>query len=291
MAADLARSYAERGYALAEGLLSPKLLGDLRRVTDDLIERARKLQGSNGRFDLEPEHTAQAPKVRRINDPVSAHPLYDELMRSDLLLDLVSELIGPDVRFQGNKLNTKSGGGGSAVEWHQDFAFYPHTNADLLAVGIALDDSTLGNGCLLAVPGSHRGPVLDHHSGGVFAGAISSSQPGIDLEQAVPLEVSAGGVSIHHVKLLHGSAPNRSPGPRRLLLFQYAAADAWPLVPLMGIEAFDAAIVRGSPARQFRMVADTVRIPLPEPASAGSIFEIQQSAVQRPLSARAQGPG
>jgi phytanoyl-CoA hydroxylase len=283
MSPELSRSYLERGYALAPGLLPPGLLTDLRQVTDELIEQSRALRCSNGRFDLEPGHTSHLPMVRRINDPVTAHPLYDELMRSDLLLELVSELIGPDVRFQGNKLNTKSGGGGSAVEWHQDFAFYPHTNDDLLAVGVALDDSTLGNGCLLAVPGSHRGPVLDHHSGGVFAGAISPSDPCIGLEAAVPLEVSAGGISVHHVKLVHGSAPNRSARQRRLLLFQYAAADAWPLVRLQSMDDFDAAIVRGKPVRKFRMAAGTARIPLPEPASAASIFEIQQSARHRTL--------
>lgn len=279
----LAQTYTDSGYAIINGVIPPDQLHDLREVTDSVIEQARSLDRSNRRFDLEPGHTSDTPMVRRINDPVTAHPLFDELMRSGMLLDLVSALVGPDIRFQGNKLNTKSGGGGSAVEWHQDFAFYPHTNDDLLAVGIALDDSTLENGCLMVVPGSHRGPVLDHHHDGVFAGAVSPSRSDIDLEQAVPLEVSAGDISIHHVKLVHGSAPNRSARQRRLLLFQYAAVDAWPLLPLLGIDAFNAAIVRGSPAAQFRMTADAVRIPLPEPASVGSIFEIQQSAHERPL--------
>ncbi|HEY7144207.1 MAG TPA: phytanoyl-CoA dioxygenase family protein [Streptosporangiaceae bacterium] len=283
MDASLARGYAERGYAAVPGFLPPGLLRDLRAVTDTLLERATGLTESDSRFDLEPGHSARTPMVRRINDPVTAHPLFAEVMRSSPLLDLVGGLIGPGIRFQGNKLNTKSGDGGSAVEWHQDFAFYPHTNDDLLAVGIALDDSVLATGCLLAIPGSHRGPVLDHHHDGVFAGAISPARSGIDLAAAVPLEVPAGGISVHHVKLVHGSAPNRSGRQRRLLLFQYAAADAWPLLPLAGLDAFNAAMVRGKPAARFRMTADTVRIPLPEPASVRSIFEIQESARERPL--------
>ena len=280
---ELSQSYAEHGYAVSEGLLAPSLLADLQKVTCDLIEQSRGLDKSNSRFDLEPSHTAHSPMVRRINDPVTAHPLYDELMRSDLLLDVVSVLIGSQIRFQGNKLNTKSGGGGSAVEWHQDFAFYPHTNDDLLAVGIAIDDATVDNGCLLVVPGSHRGPVFDHHSDGIFAGAINPSQAGVELNQAVPMEVSAGSVSVHHVKMIHGSAPNRSGRQRRLLLFQYAAVDAWPILPLHDMDAFNAAIVRGQPTDQFRMTSGPVRIPLPEPESAASIFEIQQSARRRPL--------
>ncbi len=240
--------YAKYGYTIVRDVIPPDLLHDLRAVTDDLMEQARGVPASNDRFDLEPGHTPETPMVRRINDPVTAHPLFDQLMRSDLLLDLVSGLIGPDIRFQGNKLNTKCGGGGSAVEWHQDFAFYPYTNDDLLAVGIALDDSTIANGCLLALPGSHLGPVLDHHHDGVFAGAISPARSGISLDAAVPLEIPAGSISVHHVKLVHGSAPNQSAGQRRLLLLQYAAADAWPLIPLASMEAFDAAIVRGRPA-------------------------------------------
>jgi ectoine hydroxylase-related dioxygenase (phytanoyl-CoA dioxygenase family) len=102
-------------------------------------------------------------------------------MRSDAILDCVAPLIGPGVRFQGDKLNMKTAEVGSPVEWHQDFAFYPHTNDELLAVGIALDDCLLENGCLLVIPGSHKGPVLDHHQDGVFVGAISPSRAGVDL--------------------------------------------------------------------------------------------------------------
>ena len=104
-----------------------------------------------------------------------------------------SPLLRDGVRFQGDKLNMKTAIAGSPVEWHQDFAFYPHTTDDLLAVGIALDDSTLENGCLMAMCGSHLGPVLDHHQDGVFIGAISPSRESIDLGGAVPLEIKAGG--------------------------------------------------------------------------------------------------
>ena len=53
---------------------------------------------------------------------------------------------GRGVRQQGDKLNMKSPGVGSPVQWHQDWAFYPHTNDDILAVGLAIDDTTIENG-------------------------------------------------------------------------------------------------------------------------------------------------
>ena len=97
----------------------------------------------------------------------------------------------------------KTAGGGSAVEWHQDIAFYPYTNDDVLAVGVCLDDHTLENGCMLMVPGSHKGPVLDHHQDGYFIGAISPSRGETDLSTAVPVEVGAG--RHHHPP--HADAP------------------------------------------------------------------------------------
>src|SRR5438445_3683766 len=93
---------------------------------------------------------------------------------------------------------------------------YPHTNDDLLAVGVALDDGTLENGCLLMLPGSHRGPILDPRQDGVFVGAIDVEREGVDVPGAVPVTVGAGDITLHHARMLHASAPNTSSFPPRL---------------------------------------------------------------------------
>ena len=142
------------------------------------------------------------------------------------MLDIVAQLIGPSIYCNGDKLNMKIGGVGSPVEWHQDWAFYPHTNDDLLAIGVAIDDSTVENGCLMVIPKTHKGRIYDHNQDGAFVGAIT--EEGFRPDNAVPILLKAGGISIHHVRVLHGSAPNLSPNPRRLLLFQFVAGDAWP---------------------------------------------------------------
>ncbi|MFO0004491.1 MAG: phytanoyl-CoA dioxygenase family protein, partial [bacterium] len=96
-------------------------------------------------------------------------------------------LWGPDIRYDHSKLNLKSAGFGSPVEWHQDWAFYPHTNDDLAAVGVMMDDMRLENGPLLCIPGSHRGPVFDHHDPqGIFCGALDPSKAAVDYAGAVP---------------------------------------------------------------------------------------------------------
>jgi ectoine hydroxylase-related dioxygenase (phytanoyl-CoA dioxygenase family) len=88
------------------------------------------------------------------------------------------------------------------------------------------------------------------------------------------VEVKAGSISIHHANMLHGSAPNRSSQPRRLLLYQFAAVDAWPLSGVPGLDSFNRNVLRGEPTFAYRMTAMNVRIPRPQPDRVGSIFEI-----------------
>jgi ectoine hydroxylase-related dioxygenase (phytanoyl-CoA dioxygenase family) len=273
--ADQISYYRENGFLGVEDVVPRALIEEARAVVEDFVEQSRAVTEHTSVFDLEPGHSPEEPRVRRLKEPCAIHPIFDRICRLDAILDIVAALIGPEIRYQGSKLNMKWAQYGSPVEWHQDFAFYPHTNDDLLAVGVAIDDCTLENGCLLVVPGSHRGPVLDHHQDGVFVGAITPSREQVDLSRAVPVEVRAGGISIHHVNLLHGSAPNRSSRPRRLLLYQYAAVDAWPLSGVPDLDAFNAHILRGEPTFAYRLTAMVARIPRPQPARVGSIFEIQ----------------
>lgn len=269
--------YQTQGYLIVENVLRADEVDTARAIVDDFVEASRLVTEQNRHFDLEPGHTAENPKVRRMSSPVTYHPFFDELMRDPRVLDMLSPLIGHAIRAQGNKLNMKPPEVGSAVEWHQDFAHYPHTNDDLCAVGIALEDATEENGCMMVVPGSHKGPILDHHQDGVFIGAISPRRDHIDLSSAVPLVLSAGSLSIHHARTLHGSAQNTSLHGRRLLLYQYAAVDAWPLGGVSDWSAFNANILRGEPTHDFRLVSMTARTRLPAGERAGGgIYELQK---------------
>jgi len=274
--------YQENGYLAIEGVFTAEEMAEARAVVDDLVQRSRAVAGHTDLYDLEPGHTPESPRVRRLKSPITAHPVFERLARSARLLDLVTALIGPQIRLHGNKLNMKSAEYGSPVQWHQDFSFYPHTNDDLLAVGIALDDCLPENGCMLMIPGSHRWPILDHHQDGCFVGAIDPEREGIDLRQAVAAPVHAGGITIHHCRTLHGSAANTSPRPRRLFLVELAAVDAFPVLGIPDLAAFDAKIWRGRPTASYRVKEMDIRLPLPKHERGGSIYEIQT-----PLRARA----
>ncbi len=277
--------YQSDGYLAIEGVLSNDELSDLRRVTDEFIEKSRSLTKTDSIYDLGPDHSAETPRLRRISNPITQHPVYDAMLRHKGILDRVEQLIGPGVRQNGDKLNFKLPEQGSPVQWHQDWAFYPHTNDDLLAVGIAIDDMTLDNGCLMFIPGSHKGRIFDHQQNGYFIGAVTEAD--FTAEGAVPVQLKAGGISIHHVRLLHGSAANTSKMSRRLLLFQYCALDAWPLIYTTNTiddqwERFGKGILRGEQTNQPRVTNVPVRLSVPRDIGVGSIYQ-RQTDLERPL--------
>lgn len=277
--------YQINGYIVVENVISAKDIAELRRVTDEFVDKSREVTEHTNVFDLEPGHTPESPQLRRIKNPVALHPIYDRMLRHDYILDSVAQLIGPNIRYDTSKLNMKSAGFGSPVEWHQDFAFAADvTNDDMLSVGLAIDDMTRDNGCLLFIPGSHKGPVYNHHQNDVFVGAITN--PDFTPDNAVPIEVKAGGITIHHTRTLHASAPNLSGQSRRLFLLQYCAADVLSSLPITDWTGLDAAILRGEQVREPRY-ADTPPVPRPDnprPGRGGSIYEQQTLLVRKQVS-------
>ena len=274
--------YEEHGYLVVPDVLSEAELEVIRGELDQLVERACEVTENDDVFDVEDNHTPAVPKIRRIKSPDAVMPSVAALLGHRGMLDVLAQLLGSGVRFQVSKLNMKAAHDGSAVEWHQDWAFHPHTNDDLLTVGVMLDDVDETNGPLCVLPGSHRGEIHDHHANGYFSGAIDPVKNPIDFSAAVPLVGTAGSMTFHHVRAVHGSAPNRSVRPRNLLLFQFAANDAFPLVhPIGDLASFDRMIVTGEPTIEPRVTEVPVRMPLPPAPQEGSIYEIQRSMANR----------
>ena len=272
--------YREDGYVLVQDVLDDTL-ADLCRVTDEIVASAQGVEDHTNILDLESSHTPDAPRVRRIKQPHLADPFYRELAAHGGIMAALEPLIGDNIRLRaGGKINMKSADYGSPVEWHQDWAFYPHTNQDVLAVGILLDDMDADNGPLLVLPGSHRGPVYDHHSHGAFCGAIDVAREGLDVSGARELYGRAGSITIHHARLVHGSGLNKSDRQRRVLFFEYAAADAWPLAGiehLNDLEDFNGRMVHGEPTLRPRLEDVPVKMPLPRAPYQGSIYENQRT--------------
>src|SRR3977135_3783452 len=131
---DQVRAYKRDGVIVVPEVLGADTLAQLRSVIAELVAGSGKTLEHTDVYALEPGHTAESPRVRRIKTPHKVHPLFNEIVRSPAVLDILKVLIGPNLRLHGSKLNMKSAHYGSPVEWHQDWAFYPHTNDDILAI-------------------------------------------------------------------------------------------------------------------------------------------------------------
>jgi phytanoyl-CoA hydroxylase len=273
------QTYRRDGVIVVPDILDADTLSQVRAVIAELVAGSAKTLEHTDVYDLEPGHTAESPRVRRIKAPQKVHPLFDHIVRSPAVLDILKKLIGPGLRLHGSKLNMKSARYGSPVEWHQDWAFYPHTNDDILAIGVLLDDTDLSNGPMLVTPGTHKSEVWNHHGDdGHFAGLIDPDTIKSAIDRAVPCMGRAGSMSFHHVRALHGSAMNTSDRPRNLLLYEVAASDAWPLMGVKDFDEFNSRLLSGDVVVAPRLTDVPVRMPLPPAKRQGSIYETQSIA-------------
>lgn len=271
------RQYKRDGFLVIRGVLPVSSVDLLRSTADEFAVTASSMTESDRVLELDDvAKDSIGSLIRRIKSPHLHHEVFGQSLHNPVLLDLVEKLIGPNIRWHHTKLNAKQPSGSGHVEWHTDWGYYPHTNADLLEIGIAVDPSTKQNGCLWVLPGSHLGPALDHSENGRFVGAVPPGS--FDLDATVPLELEPGDVSIHHVRLLHGSGPNRTESQRRLLLQGYAAVDAWPIMAQhqpSDWPEWDQRILRGSPTTDARSDGSPTKIPLPI-ANALGLFDTQR---------------
>lgn len=286
MAADtkeLVERYRRDGYLMLKNFFPAGMVADLQRATAETTRLAVAGEGPQDLLDVVPDGEGVS-RLRRVVDPEKVAPEFDRAMRHGPLVDLLSHLLGGTVRFDHGKMNFKppkaEGSTVGAVEWHQDWSFYPQTNDDMLAVGIMVEDCTEENGPLMVVPGSHKGPVYDHHHNGEFVGAAQVKDIEPLLSQAVAVTGPAGSISIHHVRTLHGSASNHGKNDRPLLLFNYAAADAFPIFHRYDWDAFNARLLRGEPTQVPRLEPVPVRVPEPvaktdDGYTTPSLFELQ----------------
>jgi ectoine hydroxylase len=271
-------SYFERGYLLLPGTVPPAVVERLRRVTAAKVEETRGLTRSDAVWDLDQGHSAATPKLRRLSSPCDHDAAYWEYATSALILDIVADLVGPDVKFHHSKLNFKASQGGAEVKWHQDIQFWPHTNYSPLTVGTYLYDCGPEQGPLMVIPGSHEGELFDQYDAeGRWTGCLRDEDlPRLDVAKAVELTGPAGSLTIHNCRTVHGSRPNDSAQERPLFLVTYSSADAMPYTfsPLQSPHMGE--IVRGRPARVAHHDPRSCLLPPDWSGGYTSIFALQQ---------------
>ena len=199
------RQYEEDGYTVFPHVLDPETI---RRASDHVEWLMRRHP------DTRPEH-------------FHSHLMYEDpfwvrLVADDRLLDLVEPILGPNLALYASHYICKPGGDGLPVAWHQDGSYWPLEPMEVVTAWLAVDDSTAENGCMRVIPGSHKWPMMEHTA--VEGRAVLPEGVTVSAEaeaRAVDLEIPAGGVSLHHPLLVHGSSPNISPKRRCGLTIRY----------------------------------------------------------------------
>ena len=170
---------------------------------------------------------SKAASIAKIQDLQGDPVFFEGYMTHPRLLDLVQAYTGSDIKSIHSMLINKPPGVDGRHPLHQDLLYFPFRPADaIVATWTALEACNKENGCLVVVPGSHKGELLKHTNPdwewlnfGYFGAASVGAHP-----ERVHLEMEAGDTVFFHPLLLHGSGRNRSSGYRRAISAHYASA-------------------------------------------------------------------
>jgi ectoine hydroxylase-related dioxygenase (phytanoyl-CoA dioxygenase family) len=150
------------------------------------------------------------------------------LSAEELVLDLVEQVLGPDIILWGSSIFAKPPGVGKKVPWHQDSRWWPMRPIVNCTMWIAVDDSTPENGCLRYIPRSHKWdimPHLDEIEQGLLGSSIDENL--FRQEDTRDIVLTAGRFSLHQANLVHGSEVNVSSKRRAGLVLRYMPASSY----------------------------------------------------------------
>ena len=145
------------------------------------------------------------------------------LISDDRLLDIAQKFIGPNIALFASHYISKPPFDGQPVLWHQDGSYWPLDPMEVVTLWLAVDDSLPENGCMRVIPGTHREALQEMKRRTDVASVLGSGidDSAVDESRAVDCMLKAGGVSVHHPNIIHGSSANHSPRRRCGLTIRY----------------------------------------------------------------------
>jgi Phytanoyl-CoA dioxygenase (PhyH) len=143
------------------------------------------------------------------------------------VVDAVEDILGPNILIHSSTIFAKYAGDQKFISWHQDSHYWRLSEPRLVSAWIALTDSTIDNGCMRVLPGTHR-RRFDHveqpREDNILGKGLTVSET-LELGGAVDIVLRAGQMSFHHVDIVHGSNSNTSTGARIGFAVRYVATD------------------------------------------------------------------
>ena len=206
--------YHENGVVAFNDLLNSDDLNSIKSAIEDAVSNG-DLKYNSDKYD------------GYQNDIIFCHPILEKYVKDERICNVTRKLLGRSIEVQHAKFaakpkKNKTIGG---IKWHQDFPFFPHTNFDLIACSIHLDDEEIESGPLKVIPKSHELGVLSHCIDGKFIYSCTDDEK-IDESKSTTLKCNAGDITFHHCLTLHSSEPKKNDRERRLIVFQYRSQDA-----------------------------------------------------------------
>jgi phytanoyl-CoA dioxygenase PhyH len=189
------QQYRELGYYAPVSVLTRAEAGDLRRKLESFEATGGAMQGL----------------IR--HKPHLLFTWLNELIRHPRILDAVEDVVGPDILCWGTSFFIKEARNPSYVSWHQDSTYWGLEPADIITAWVAFTDSSAANGAMRVMPATHKLDQAPHRDTFATDNLLSRGQEimvDVDERQAAMLELAAGEMSLHHVRLIHGSDPNPS---------------------------------------------------------------------------------
>jgi phytanoyl-CoA hydroxylase len=222
MALDQAQldTFHRDGFLAYGPILSFEEVETLREAYDRVI---REAQAAGTGRDLtagadEPAEPggAEPRKVHQVMNVCERDIAFRKLLYRSEILDVVEDLIGPNLMLFHDQALYKPPHTGGSVPWHQDNGYWQCRPANLVSCWLTFDDVIRESGAMQLIPGSHLVPV--HHE---QASDTLQEIRGIDASQAEVVELPAGGCMFHHCQTLHYTQPNETERHRRALAIHF----------------------------------------------------------------------
>ena len=217
-------AFRENGYLVFESFTTQDEVAKLLEIYDRLFEAQAGREEGN-QYDLAGTDEDDRPaRLPQIVNPINYAPELQEILFRANATVVGKRLLGPEAEFQGEHAIMKPPEIGAATPWHQDEAYWKgELEYNSLSIWLALQDTTIDNGCMQFIPGSHKQDVLPHHSIGHDPRIHGLEVDEVDPSWAVACPVPAGGATVHHCRTLHYTGPNRTDATRRAYIHTWSA--------------------------------------------------------------------
>ena len=193
---DQVRQYERDGIVFPVGVLSADEAAEYLARCNDLEER---LGGAPRAVELTQTH-------------LHFRWAYD-LATNAKVLDAVEDVLGPDIVVWSTSIFSKRARNPGYISWHQDGTYWELDSTQVTTAWIALSDSTVENGCMRVVPGTQTQEIHSHKDTYAELNLLSRGQEievEVNEDEAADVILMAGEMSLHHVKIIHGSNANES---------------------------------------------------------------------------------